>query len=74
MLAQLEFQGLLSVLDEDKTSLSDPGKLEEGGDDKKDPKKSEKDLRVRSLFSTCLSDESLLKIMHEETDLEYGTL
>lgn len=40
MLAQLEIQGLLSVLDEDKTALSDPGKLEEGGDVKKDPKKS----------------------------------
>lgn len=42
MLAQLEIQGLLLVLDEDTTSVSDERKLEEGTDVKKDPKKFEK--------------------------------
>ncbi|KAL0656360.1 hypothetical protein Bca4012_076944 [Brassica carinata] len=42
MLAQLEIQGLLSVLDEDTNSVSDERKLEEGTVVKKDPKKFEK--------------------------------
>lgn len=69
MLAQLEIQGLLSVLDEDTASVSDPGKLESGDEVKKDLKKPEKDLHVRSLFSTCLSDVYLRKIMNEQTAL-----
>ena len=36
---------------------------------KVDKKKADKDLRVRSLFSTCLSDVILRKIMHETTAL-----
>lgn len=68
MLAQLEIQGLLSVLEEGATT-SDSTKTVEVADVKIDLKKSEKDLRVRSLFSTCLSDVILRKIMHETTAL-----
>lgn len=70
MLAQLEIQGLLSVLEDEVSKLeTDGGKVEEGVEVKKDPKKAEKDLRVRSLFSTCLSDVILRKIMNEATAL-----
>lgn len=71
MLAQLEIQGLLSVLKEKTTSTPDGHKSEEEdeADDKKDIKKAEKDLRVRSLLSVCLSDVILRKIMHETTAL-----
>lgn len=68
ILAQLEIQGLLSVLDEED-SASDPGKSDIDVDVKVDKKKPEKDLRVRSLFSVCLSDVILRKIMHETTAL-----
>lgn len=68
MLAQLEIQGLLSVLEEEAIT-SDSTKTVEVADVKIDLKKSEKDLRVRSLFSTCLSDVILRKIMHETTAL-----
>ncbi|KAL0855929.1 hypothetical protein Bca101_061082 [Brassica carinata] len=69
MMVQLEIQGLLSVLKEKKASTSDGGKSEEGVDVKKDPKKAERNLRVRSLFSTCLSDVILRKIMDKTTAL-----
>ena len=65
MMAQLEIQGLLSVLTEEIESKTEEGKIEEGEEVKKDLKKSEKDLRVRNLFSTCLSDVILRKIMSE---------
>lgn len=65
MMAQLEIQGLLSVLTEEIEFKTEEGKLEEGEEVKKDLKKAEKDLRVRSLFSTCLSDVILRKIMNE---------
>ena len=65
MMAQLEIQGLLSVLTEEIESKTEEGKIEEGEEVKKDLKKSEKDLRVRNLFSTCLSDVILRKIMNE---------
>lgn len=69
MMGQLEIQGLLSVLQEETTSEDDAGKTEEGVEAKVDPKKAEKDLRVWSLFSTCLSDVILRKIMNETTAL-----
>ncbi|KAF8095044.1 hypothetical protein N665_0343s0004 [Sinapis alba] len=69
MLAQLKIQGLLSVLEEEKITTSDSSKVEESSDIKKDPKKAEKDLRVRSLLSTCISDVILRKIMHERITL-----
>ncbi|CAG7888286.1 unnamed protein product [Brassica rapa] len=70
MLAQLEIQGLLSVLNDDPTSSKETSKIEEDETDvKTDPKKADKDLRVRSLLSTCLSDVILRKIMHESTAL-----
>ncbi|XP_056848948.1 uncharacterized protein LOC130499064 [Raphanus sativus] len=71
MLAQLEIQGLLSVLKEETTSTSDGQKADDDDevDVKKDVKKAEKDLRVRSLLSVCLSDVILRKIMHETTAL-----
>lgn len=73
-MAQLEIQGLLSVLQDEEESTSGRGKLEEGEDVKKEPKKAERDLRVRSLFSTCLSDVILSdvilrKIMNETSAL-----
>lgn len=70
MLAQLEIQGLLSVLRDDPAESKEASKSEEDeADIKIDPKKADKDLRVRSLFSTCLSDVILRKIMHETTAL-----
>ena len=69
MLAQLEIQGLLSVLEENGSLENDKAKLEEDNKAKKDLKKAEKDLRIRSLFSTCLSDVILRKIMNETTAL-----
>ena len=69
MMAQLEIQGLLSVLLEEAESISKGGKSEEGEDVKKDLKKAERDLRVRSMFSTCLSDVILRKIMNEPSAL-----
>ncbi|KAL0756048.1 hypothetical protein Bca101_093716 [Brassica carinata] len=69
MLAQLEIQGLLSVLKEEVTSTSVDEKQAEEEDVKKEPKKAEKDLRVRSLLSICLSDVILRKIMNEPTTL-----
>lgn len=69
MQAQLEIQGLLSVLEETASSETDKGKQEEDIDVKKDLKKAEKDLRVRSLLSICLSDVILRKIMNETTAL-----
>lgn len=65
MMAQLEIQGLLSVLTEEIESKTEEGKIEEGEEVKNDLKKAEKDLRVRSLFGTCLSDVILRKIMNE---------
>lgn len=70
MLAQIEIQGLLSVLKEEpeeETSTSDGGKKIEDEDVKKDLKRADKDLRVRSLFSISLSDVILRKIMNETT-------
>ena len=69
MMTQLEIQGLLSVLLEEAESISKGGKSEEGEDVKKDLKKAERDLRVRSMFSTCLSDVILRKIMNEPSAL-----
>ena len=69
MMGQLEIQGLLSVLKEDFTVLTESGKEVEGSDAKVDQKKADKDLRVRSLLGTCLSDSILRKIMHETTAL-----
>lgn len=46
MQAQLEIQGLLSVLEETESSETDKGKQEEDIDVKKDLKKAENDLRV----------------------------
>lgn len=69
MQAQLEIQGLLSVLKEEETSTSKEEKLEDSEEIKQDPKKAEKDLRVRSLLSICLSDVILRKIMNEPTAL-----
>ena len=69
MMGQLEIQGLLSVLKEDFTVLMESGKEVEGLEAKVDQKKADKDLRVRSLLGTCLSDSILRKIMHETTAL-----
>lgn len=69
MLAQLEIQSLVSVLQEGESSETDKGKQEEDTEAKKDLRKAEKDLRVWSLFSTCLSDVILRKIMNETTAL-----
>lgn len=71
MLAQLEIQGLLSVLkeEEEDASTSDGGKKEDGTETKKDLKRADKDLRVRSLFSISLSDVILRKIMNETSAL-----
>lgn len=69
MLVQLEIQGLLSVLEETGSSENDKAKLEEGTEEKKDLKKAEKELSIRSLFSIFLSDVILRKIMNETTTL-----
>lgn len=69
MLAKLEIQGLLSVLEEETPTTSDLGKQVDGDDVKFDKKRSEKDLRVKSLLSTCLPDVILRKIMNESTAL-----
>ena len=69
MQAQLEIQGLLSVLKEEETSTSKEEKLEDSEEIKQDPKKAAKDLRVRSLLSIYLSDVILRKIMNEPTAL-----
>lgn len=50
MLAQLEIQGLLSVLEEETPTTSDLGKQVDGDDVMFDKKRSEKDLRVKSLL------------------------
>ena len=44
-------------------------KQEEGEKPVIDQKKFEKDLRVRSLLGTCLSDSILRKVMHEKIAL-----
>lgn len=68
LLGQLEIQGLGSVLKEESETTS-----EEKSDDsdvkeaKVDPKAAEKDIRVKNLLGTCLSDIILRKIMHEPT-------
>lgn len=70
LLGQLEIQGLSSVLKEDSEPTS-----EDKSDDldvkeaKVDPKAAEKDIRVKNLLGTCLSDTILRKIMHEPTAL-----
>lgn len=69
MMAHLEIQGLLSVLTEEDESKTEEAKKEEGEEVKKVITRAEKDLRVRSLFSTCLSDVILRKIMNETTAL-----
>lgn len=69
MMAQLEIQGLLSVLQDREDLTSDGGKSDDSEDTKKDVKKAEKDLRVRSLFSISLSDVILRKIMNETSAL-----
>ena len=69
MMGQLEIQSLLSVLKEDFTVLTESGKEVEGSEAKVDKKKADKDLRVRILLGTCLSDSILRKIMHETTAL-----
>ena len=69
MMTQLEIQGLVSVLQKETSFESDITKLEEGVEVKKNLKKAERDLRVRSLFITCLSDVILRKIMNETTTL-----
>ena len=69
MMAQLEIQGLLAVIQDDFVVSSTSEKQEEGEKPKVDQKKYDKDLRVRSLLCTCLSDSILRKIMHEQTAL-----
>lgn len=59
ILAQLEIQGLLSVLNKEPKSSKDSAKIEDGTEVKKDSRKSERDLQAKSLFSTCLSDVNL---------------
>lgn len=71
LLGQLEIQGLGSVLTEETTSTSE-AKDEDGEEPRKvkvDPKAAEKDIRVKNLLGTCLSDTILRKIMHEPTAL-----
>ena len=71
LLGQLEIQGLSSVLREEpeQTTEVKDGDSTELKEDKVDPKAAEKDVRVRNLLSTCLSDTILRKIMHEPTAL-----
>ena len=69
MMAQLEIQGLLAVIQNDFVVTAASEKQEEGEKPKVDPKKFDKDLRVKSLLCTCLSDSILRKIMHEQTAL-----
>ena len=65
MMGHLVIHGLLSVLKEDFTVLTESEKAVAGSDVKVDQKKADKDLRVRSLLGTCLSDSILRMIMHE---------
>lgn len=80
MLAQLEIQGLLSALEEDSSSSSIGSSAKHDDDDdgekdkKVDPKKAEKDLRVRSLLSICLSDVILRKSCTKQRHWECGEL
>ena len=70
LLGQLEIQGLGSVLREEKGSVS--GDQSDDIDTKEvkvDPRAAEKDIRVKNLLGTCLSDTILRKIMHETTAL-----
>lgn len=75
ILTQLEIQGLSSVLQEEVSEKSSDVKDEEEKDEKEekevnvDPRKADKDLRVRSLLGTCLLDTILRKIMHKKTAL-----
>ena len=70
LLGQLEIQGLGSVLKEEMMTTGD----EKGdGTEVKEveivPRAAEKDIRVKNLLGTCLSDTILRKIMHEPTAL-----
>ncbi|XP_013613753.1 uncharacterized protein LOC106419600 [Brassica napus] len=69
MMGQLKIQGLLAVIVDGFTVYSTSEKQEEGEKHVIDQKKFEKDLRVRSLLDTCLSDSILRKVMHEQTAL-----
>ena len=69
MMGQLEIQGLLAVIVDGFTVYSTSEKQEEGEKPVIDQKKFEKDLRVRSLLGTCLSDSILRKVMHQQTAL-----
>ena len=70
LLGQLEIQGLGSVLREEIGSVSgDQSDDTESKEVKVDPRAAEKDIRVKNLLGTCLSDTILRKIMHETTAL-----
>lgn len=70
MMGHLEIQGLLVAITDDFTVYSSSSeKQEESEKPVIDQKKFDKDLRVRSLLGTCLSDSILRKVMHEQTTL-----
>lgn len=71
MSAKLKIQGLLSVLKEKSFSSQESEKQETETESeiKVDPKKADKDLRVRNLIGTCLSDRILRKVMKKTTDI-----
>lgn len=55
---------------EDFTIYAKSAKAEEGSDARKDPKKVAKDLKVRNLLGTCLSDLILRKVMDEPSEMD----
>ncbi|CAA7014375.1 unnamed protein product [Microthlaspi erraticum] len=69
LLGQLEIQGLSEVLQDGATLYRKSEKQEEGSEPVLDPIKVARNVRVKNLLGSCLSDVILRKIMHEETAL-----
>ncbi|CAA7029322.1 unnamed protein product [Microthlaspi erraticum] len=67
LMGQLEIQGSSEVLTEGATLYKSSEKQEEGSAPVLDPIKVAKNVRVKNLLGSCLSDVILRKIMHEET-------
>uniref|UniRef100_A0A1J3JUU5 Retrovirus-related Pol polyprotein from transposon TNT 1-94 n=1 Tax=Noccaea caerulescens TaxID=107243 RepID=A0A1J3JUU5_NOCCA len=65
LMGQLEIQGLSEVLKDEATLYRPQVKPED--ELVLDPRKVAKDIRVKNLLGSCLSDVILRKIMHEET-------
>lgn len=75
MLAQFEILGLDSVLQPEEVDLKGKGVASDDPDSKAavDPKRLEKDRRVRNLLSMSLSDMVLRKVIKSKTALEMWT-